>query len=609
MGLDLDWLNDDDELELLKKRQDNVAAIEKVETKEVKNVLPGNKQSVNEEYDRLASMIPEKSNVPKRLNKRDLFIDRTKEKKPVLVLSREELDRIKYPIKKSKVTVIEEIEVDEDDFLFHDGNIEKVASIDNRVGNGDFEYKDIIRDSILIDKIVNQPRVYIRFNIDTRIAYREEQFLDVSGYDCVIDMDGTTIWDKLSNKKYHPRKYTDRVEKALMLTRHGNVHEKDLIKGYKTKDMGMWGKLEIPKDERFIAERIPMRAEAFDKKQLISKKIGLDVKSLNNLFKIPGKNDNHIYGLDKRVNKYYNIGGEEIIRLDDEDRDILFFISKFKFSVNSILKNLHGRDDSEIALRLERLRKLTLIKSVIYKGIGSIWVLDNLGLDLTKSKLGNGLPKLGSISQKLGAQYVASYLWNSRANVLNLPDYIKGKQEFIVSETEIQSSFIKEMNPFDSPIQPYAGYSTEKVANAKRRYFMEWDEMFKVDKSVPSPDFVDGLEFTWVVFPTVSLSKELKRTPDLVLKRERLSDGSPQSIAIEVERKQATIEDYKNILEFYKQDRRNYKEVVWITSSSAIANKIQAGAKEAGFTDYRIVPFINEKGTINLTDFWKITDM
>ena len=87
--------------------------------------------------------------------------------------------------------------------------------------------------------------------------------------------------------------------------------------------------------------------------------------------------------------------------------------------------------------------------------------------------------------------------------------------------------------------------------------------------------------------------------PDIVVRRGRNKDGSPNSIAIEVEKSIKTEEEYIRKLSMYKTDNRVYGKVIYITSDRAIVERIKKCAEQINFTNYDIVPMINKDGLVD----------
>lgn len=296
-----------------------------------------------------------------------------------------------------------------------------------------------------------------------------------------------------------------------------------------------------------------------------------------------------------------------------DDRDYIMFLGMFRFAPVSILKNIHGKDMQVVQKELERLKDIGLVRDIAYPALGAIWVNTRLGQRFCESPLapvGNNAPLPGGMGSALSASLVASFLWNNEANVLNLKDFpyhgrpagnkfIRG--EVLVSESILRSYMRKErkilLEKTNYMKAPYKGYYMEQMRQKKYRLYSDWQR-----EGGLAPEFYMDNSFCWNIFPD-NLSTKTFHAPDLVVRRERLN-GEPQSIAVEVERKYAYADDYKQTFLAYKDDFINYNRIVWITNSPATAVRIRQGAKMADFKDYDILPFIDKKGAFKVDSVW-----
>lgn len=323
-------------------------------------------------------------------------------------------------------------------------------------------------------------------------------------------------------------------------------------------------------------------------------------------------------------NRSIRFKGNYSIRLGEPDRDIIKFLAKFKHSIVPIMKNINGISEIACHKQCERLKAYGLLDSIAYPAIGLLWFLTATGHELSGSRLGRSIssyraPSPAGMSPSLAAQWVASFLWNNRANTLNLSEfpyngklhvdsYVRG--ETLISENEIKSSQHYKLRELieenDYAKAPYPGFYSSQVGYQKHKLFNEWTTLFNNDVDVDSPEFFEGNEFCWNVYPTDTVIGQTYHPPDLVVRRERLDNGAPQSIAVEIERKTSTVNDYKQTFLCYKEDPTVYSKVVWIINEEWIANRVREGAREAGFEDYLILPFIDEHGAVNFKSPWYI---
>ena len=123
-----------------------------------------------------------------------------------------------------------------------------------------------------------------------------------------------------------------------------------------------------------------------------------------------------------------------------------------------------------------------------------------------------------------------------------------------------------------------------------------------------SPEFQIGNEYMWALLPPASLRKAY-HIPDLVVKRQRNDDGSPESIAVEVEISNKDMDSYEKVLRAYRADDRIFKKVVWVCKSIGPARKLETIAKNIGLWQegrIEILPVITEHGIFKERDMWFI---
>lgn len=496
--------------------------------------------------------------------------------------------------------------------------------------------REVADDDLLIDKIIRAPRIYSRFKFEKKLVFRKDDFPNIEGFDCVIDMQGGTLWESIRKERItnvNIKGYVSSIDKALDLTRRGD-YDPDFLEESTVDSLGAWKNIDLrmKRPSRVVRDnkRALEIAVARNKTAEIGSVLGIDLAGMESLIKVPNKKeditDDRIWkNLAREYGSVDEIPIEEVEELTVEDYRIIDFIGKFRWSFVAILKNINGEDEATTMSRLINMRRQNYLREYHYPGVGTMWTLgprefEKFGYGLSRVS-GNRLPRLGGIPSALGAQFVASYLYGNRVNVLNMKNfpyqgrYEEGKfvdGEFLVSETQIRSSIYRMQNDLVEANgyrkAPYRGYYINQIGVAKREAFVDWRNMardYGYDE-IDSPEFLDGFEFCWSTFPDTTLASKSYHSPDLVVRRERLEDGSPQSIAVEIERKNSTPEEYAETFECYKSDDETYAMVVWITSSSYNANRIKAGAKLAGFKNYKVIPFMNEDGAILVNDYWDL---
>ena len=587
----------------------------------IRNINPDWRQSVNEEYD---GLLREKKIELEPVNtsiKFTLPAQFSKGKKEI-ILTEKDIENMKNPskmIERKNVKTLDEIEMEDIENYVEDELKKGVYIKQKRKERVNVKHSDN-----LILKIIEDPSKYIKFKFDDRLVFNSYE-LGLLGYDCVIRPDGRTLFDDIRERTTDKKSYTDTFEKAMILDR-AKITSNEYFKSLEIRDRPIFRAIDKERSgvvrKRKEKRESVSNVDAFKEKENISNMLGIDVSELNNLIKVPNGDKIYSYSDRLRWSRHYK-SGDKILMLTYEDRDMLRFLGQFKYSIANILKNISGESYSITQGRLEKLKNMGLVNNYTIIGVGEIWALTRIGIDMAGYDLGyitaGSLPAPGGISSELGVQFVASYLYNNRVNVLNLHEFpyhgrVLGDEvlpgETLISESQIRKSIRDEVRKVieenDIRRSPYTGYYTEQVGIRKRESFVEWENMKRNGLDVLSPEFIDGMEYCWSIFPSRSVVGVSYHNPDLVVKRMRTPDGKPQSIAIEVERKNSSPEDYRNTFMAYAMDNNTFKYVVWITPTSANANKIKEGAKLAKFRNYKVLPLINENGGMNVNDFWQL---
>lgn len=293
-------------------------------------------------------------------------------------------------------------------------------------------------------------------------------------------------------------------------------------------------------------------------------------------------------------------------RLTEKDYMVLQFIALFKFVSERQVGKLLQVGEHSAYKRLNSLRKHGLTKGFKTLGVkGSVWVLTDTGMDLSGFELPRGTEAsltLSMVSHQFTVNHVAAHLWSGGANVLrenNFPQSnrldFNGKSilgESVVSELQIQSAFGKIRG--SSKAEAFVPQIKKEMASQ----FDRWKRSGGVDFG-PSPELLRGNEYMWTLFPPIS-TRLSYHVPDLVVARPRSADGSPQSIAVEVELKtKADDSSYERTLDAYRMDDSIYKKVVWVCRLRGTAEKLMRIAKKNGLMAqkrFAIVPIYLESG-------------
>ena len=302
------------------------------------------------------------------------------------------------------------------------------------------------------------------------------------------------------------------------------------------------------------------------------------------------------------------------LRFSGRDREVLRFLAMFRYATDSQLSRMFSVVPRTMLNRLLKLRKQGLVIDRKMYGARPIWFLTEAGLLLS----GLDLPRVteskltfSMFPHQFTVNHVAANLWGANVNVLGLKDFpaknrVDGQGvvtfgEELVSELEIQSSFGK-IKMFDKA-EVYRPGLLKSIANE----FQVWEESGGVSFG-PSPEMVLGNEYMWALMPPTIVGLAY-HVPDLVVKRERATDGSPRSIAVEVEINNKPTHNYEKTLRAYRDDMRLYEKVVWVCKNIGPARKLENIAKEIGLWQegrIEILPIVTADGVFKERDLWTI---
>ena len=294
------------------------------------------------------------------------------------------------------------------------------------------------------------------------------------------------------------------------------------------------------------------------------------------------------------------------------DIQILEFLYRFQVATINILSIALDKGRSAITGQLNKMYNMGLVEKLPLEGNLYIWGLTKLGQSIiTDDDRAPKRPKVKGVSQLLTINYVVACLYSNKVNALNLDDFPYYGREFqgkivrgedIIPERFFRSALYKESFNLTGKYHMKSSVNTQVLDKGE----ILWREWELHGKKGISPELVPGQEFLYLLYSSEAFDNSYV-IPDLVVRRPRLNDGSPQNIAIEVERASKSVAEYRKKLIAYKQDKRVYSKVVYITSNKSTVEKIIKAAESIGFEDYDIVPFLDVNGKkVRVDDPWAL---
>lgn len=275
------------------------------------------------------------------------------------------------------------------------------------------------------------------------------------------------------------------------------------------------------------------------------------------------------------------------------NKGILEYLYKVKYATTKNISLALGIKFSSIHNQLTRLLNLGLvIKHDVFNSV-AFWELSSLGGSVIDVEVSNRKKiATSSLSERLYVNHVIGCLYSNKVDILDrgsvetFPykgrlengEYVSG--ETIVTESEIMSSMSRMQTEIKGGVGVKDSHKNATVNQLKNDWEIAW-RRWRNSGGV-SPEMVEGNEWLYMLFYEGDITTNWV-LPDIVVRRPRLSDGSPQSIAIEVEKKtDRSIEYYVKKLKMYLQDfnfNRVYGKVVYITPHKSVALKIIEAAE------------------------------
>lgn len=358
----------------------------------------------------------------------------------------------------------------------------------------------------------------------------------------------------------------------------------------------------------------------------LAKNLGIDKESLKNIISpksVLSEKEKAILlslgsGVDnravkkKRKNRYVVVG----------DMEVLLYLDKAKLAS---LRNVYYACGMKknLYLELKRLERLGLVQNIIVKDATglNVWGLTELGAAYIGSE--RPLPNknkvtVSSLSERIFVNHVLACLFSGCINILQLEEYPVYNRinietgeakigEDIVPETDILSSRSNKIMELKGNLFVEDSFKGESTRSLREQWNIGWNEWEMNGRRGLSPEEIEGNEWYYILMYQGGVYLKSYLLPDIVVRRPRNSDGSPNSIAIEVEREVKSIDELKAKLEMYKMDNRVYSKVIYVTSNKRIAENISEAAAQIGFDRYDVVPMINENGIVKKSmSHWEI---
>lgn len=448
-------------------------------------------------------------------------------------------------------------------------------------------------------------------------SIKKEKEIVQPGVDLVvINEKGDTLGDFLRRKHYKSNKES---LKALLETCGDNniVYTKNLT------DENI--KLDVidkkAKEDRFVK---PGDNDAFLRKfrkktvyeKSILKKLGITEKELKALVGpksvLSQEEKARLLTIGAGIeNKVSRRRPKRTVSLSFGDLGILNFLDICKLAS---LKNLYyaagGKANNvtvgQVYYRLKRLEKVGIVKNIIVYNSPGVWALTRIGRALIGSerKLPNkSQAGLQSVSERIYVNHIMACIYSGCIDILQ--EGVKANRldnygrpvlgETIVPEGDMVSAMNKFAYQLKGKVFVRDSYKGETNSLLREQWEIAWRKWENGGKIGKSPE--EESPWFYILFTAIGAFSSYI-IPDIVIHRERNTDGSPSNIAIEVERSIKSVDEYIRKLSVYKSDNRVYSKVIYVTDSKLIAKRVKEAADRINFDRYDIVPVMNEDGIV-----------
>lgn len=523
----------------------------------------------------------------------------------------------------SKPSNQSEQEKTERDSIGNDNN--RVESREFPNGDGKKEESNVVGLPVLPDLDDSSKQVSLPDlgSVSINDEIKEEELIEKDPSEISVTPDGRSLEEMLTGMYSGPTGAEKRLKEVKEGLREVEVNGKVKSDSTYTKHSDRLKREKERAEGKKKASKgfVARNARYTEEEKLIIKSLGLSPKEFDKVMSL----ESDLTAAEK--SKLISMGvanGERIFKgkrfkATVGDLDIIIFLAKFKYANTRILSRLRMENQSVTWRKLNRLKERGLVADTEILGMGTLWFLTTAGMGLSGynfTPYKRNPPKMSSMPPVIGANHVAACLWNNTHDILFDDEFPRVNREVskggvvskvqgenLTSELEIRSSMGRESNPAFNSVAGSGGNAFAEVGELAK---VRWNEWIQGGRNpLDSPEMGEGNEYMWVLFPEGVMTKSY-HVPDLVVVRDRDSDGKPNSIAVEVELNAKTRERYLDTLMAYKLDENIYGKVVWVTNNNSVSRMLIEIAQEIGLDKFDVVPMTNEHGEYKLRDIWHI---
>lgn len=421
----------------------------------------------------------------------------------------------------------------------------------------------------------------------------------------VVIEEGLTVADLLAKKKKRNKKDLlegikagKRAAKSVSASKQieqikARQKKKELYRDEAKKNTGLGKDFKMSKNQLLLMKNLGLKQSELD--ELVSPKSDLTDKEKLSILNSGYFGNIGIVKKSGLQTRYATLG----------DKEILQFLGLFRLGSIKTLEIALNKKGSQISKQLNKMENMGLVAREFVLGLNFVWRITSTGFSYIYGDKYNYPKQLskGSYANAFNIGYVGALLFSNKINLLKLKDYpyygrvvdgVRVSGEDIVPEWIYRSIYYKELNGEGNVVNTNKRYKKQELRDRAERLWQDWELKGRVGQS---PETIPGNEYLYILNPNIPGSESII-IPDIVLKRERNEDGSPNNIAVELEIKSGKTQDYEKRFRGYKEDKRVYSKVIYIVEKKSVAKKLLEAAHNVNFTRLEIVANRNVDGSI-----------
>lgn len=235
------------------------------------------------------------------------------------------------------------------------------------------------------------------------------------------------------------------------------------------------------------------------------------------------------------------------LRLTDRDHQMLNFLARYRLATIGQLARHFDTSETALRNRLPRLEKAGLL-AWAYTGQTKpkVWTITDTGLKVCGAQLSAPQISWGTLRHTLG--------------LVDLGTTFETAGELVVTEREVRAA------------------ATRNVPTARMKTAIDIRKSLNAD---PGADSASSAQAGYIV---PMAGRQWGHIPDMVLVRQPFENGSPGSIAIELELTRKNLSEWRNILTAYR-DNGQFAQVVYYVTDADIEKAVTATINALGAQD------------------------